>query len=545
MTNAQATAHANRLCRMIFVTLILFALTNSAFTQQLPKEQQTAASTQNSSDRKLEPDGKASAYTLRVNSRLVVLDVVVTDKLGNIVNNLKADDFRIYEDKVFQPIRSFEVSPSSQPASTAQPLTINSTAELDRQEPNAPVSIIVLDEINTKFTDEAFTRYSLKKYLATQGNTLVQPTMLIAVNLDHLIVLRDYTTSKQEILSALDHHLQENPWKAMGGSFQAEQFDAAFASLLEVAQATGGHPGHKNMIWIGKGMPTIDPIQLTPDAAASLDGMIALTTNMFRDSRITLYTVDPSGVPAEEPSEDADGFYDEDPFGGQVNFNAMASATGGKAFYGRNDIDAGVGSSVEAGAHFYTLSYAPSSDSSDTKAFRNIQVRMVNPNLTATTREGYYAETPPVPAATDETGKSSDRFIFDLKVAADSLMIYDAVPFIVKRDTTPPDSFEINIDPRDVDWEEMNSGQPIAHVTLLAESFDKKNNVLSHEVKIVTAQAPAPSGEDSSTSTGLTLHINISTPPSAARLRFVVRMNHSGKLGTNNLFLTHQKNAAP
>jgi len=115
----------------------------------------------------------------------------------------------------------------------------------------------------------------------------------------------------------------------------------------------------------------------------------------------------------------------------------------------------------------------------------------------------------------------------------------------VKRDTTPPDSFEINIDPRDVDWEEMNSGQPIAHVTLLAESFDKKNNVLSHEVKIVTAQAPAPSGEDSSTAAGLTLHINISTPPSAVRLRFVVRMNHSGKLGTNNLFLTHQKNAAP
>ncbi len=48
-------------------------------------------------------------------------------------------------------------------------IPIHSTAELDRLEPNAPVTLIVLDEINTPFGDEAFARYSLKKFLDQQG----------------------------------------------------------------------------------------------------------------------------------------------------------------------------------------------------------------------------------------------------------------------------------------------------------------------------------------------------------------------------------------
>jgi hypothetical protein len=48
---------------------------------------------------------------------------------------------------------------------------------------------------------------TLKKYLNTQGDALLQPTMLVAVNLQHFMLLRDYTTSKTEILAAL------NPWR--------------------------------------------------------------------------------------------------------------------------------------------------------------------------------------------------------------------------------------------------------------------------------------------------------------------------------------------
>jgi len=484
------------------------------------------------------PSAQQGAYTLRVNSRLVVLDVVVTDQQGHIVNNLTKDDFKVYEDKIPQTIRSFE---QTRPKPPSEILPIHSTAELDRLEPNAPVSIIVLDEITTKFMDEAFTRYSLKKYLATQGDTLLQPTMLVAVNLEHFMVLRDYTTSKAEILNAVAHHLQENPWKSEGGSFKDEQYDAAFSSLIEVAQATAGHPGHKNILWIGKGIPAIDPTTLIPDAAESLKAMIAQCTNMLRDSRVTLYTIDPAGVPTEDPPQDEDGFITEDPFGGDVDFNELAMTTGGKAFFGRNDIDAGIDAGVQAGNNFYTLSYAPTGDASDTKVFRNIQVRLKDPSLTATTRSGYYGITAPVVPAADAKGRSSDRFLFDLTVAADSLMVYDGVPFTIVRDAAQADSFSIHIEPKYVDWEAGDSEKLTAEVALLAESFDRKGKSLKHVAKVLTAESPAQSSSGSQPA-GLTLHITIPTQSPAARLRFVVRMNRSGKLGADNFFLVDKKN---
>jgi len=194
-------------------------------------------------------------YSLQVNSQIVVLDVVVNNKKGEPVSSLTRDDFKVYENKVPQTILSFE--PAIKPAANvAAPVAITSTAELDRQEPNAPVSIIVLDEVTTKFEDEAFARYSLKKYLNGQSDTLQQPTMLIAVNFRNIMVLRDYTTSRKEILDALDKHFAGYNWKAINGAWTAEQLNAAFASLIGVARATAGHPGHKNMIWVGRGFPS-------------------------------------------------------------------------------------------------------------------------------------------------------------------------------------------------------------------------------------------------------------------------------------------------
>jgi VWFA-related protein len=127
------------------------------------------------------------ANTLQVTAQRVVLDVVVTNKKGEIVKSLTNDDFAVYEDKAPQKIQSFEeVS-----AKTAAPAVVNSTDQLDQTEPDAPVSIIVIDELTTKFADLAFARYSLKKYLKAQGDTLEQPTMLVAVNYRNIQVLRD------------------------------------------------------------------------------------------------------------------------------------------------------------------------------------------------------------------------------------------------------------------------------------------------------------------------------------------------------------------
>src|SRR6202167_1696020 len=48
-----------------------------------------------------------SGAVLRTETKLVLVDSVVTDKKGNYVHDLEAKDFRVYEDNKEQQIKSF------------------------------------------------------------------------------------------------------------------------------------------------------------------------------------------------------------------------------------------------------------------------------------------------------------------------------------------------------------------------------------------------------------------------------------------------------
>jgi VWFA-related protein len=518
----------------ILVAVTLFSLVTSALAQQSNSTQQRPA------DKPALAASPSGSHGFQITSKLVVLDVVVTDKKGQLVNNLAKDDFQVYEDKVPQTIGAFDVQQS--PLTPAK-VAINSTYELDKLEPDAPANILVLDEIATRFEDRAFARYSIEQYLNAQGDTLLQPTMLVAVDMQHLLVLRDYTTSKKQILSALDHHHAASNSLQMESkkSWNEAQYNATFNWLTVVAEATSGHPGHKNIIWIGSGLPTILWSYL-PSDAEKLRSAIEICTNMLRDARVTLYTVDPVGVSGEPESVDLfEGGESADPFGGQVEFNAMAKATGGRAFFGRNDVDHLIESSVQAGANFYTLSYTPTSASDDSKAFRRIKVVMNDPNLRATTREGYYAKTPALQLDENDRDKSANSMRLDLSLAGQSMMVYDAVPITVTRDLASPDSFHIYVKASNVPWRSAGPHLFAADITVLVESFDKKDKLLNHTSQVHAMKLPSNSEGTALESSAVKMMASISTQAPAARLRFVVLVNGTGKLGAVNLFLVDKK----
>jgi VWFA-related protein len=481
------------------------------------------------------------AYSLRVKSQIVVLDVVVNNKKGEPVSNLTRDDFKIYENKVPQTILSFE--PAIKPAANAAaPIAITSTADLDRQEPNAPVSIIVLDEVTTKFEDEAFARYSLKKYLKGQGDTLQQPTMLIAVNFRNMMVLRDYTTSRKEILEALDKHFAGYNWKAVNGAWTSEQLNAAFASLIEVARATAGHPGHKNMIWVGRGFPSFRWDKLFPNVQEALKNAIANCANILRDSRVTLYSIDPAGISAAPPPVDEDGFYVDDPFGGQVDFDTMAQTTGGQSFHGRNDVDRLIGTGVNDGETFYTLTYKPTTVSQDAKDFRHIQVLLKDRSLRATTREGYFSTAAPIPPALDAKGKPSAGLAFDINIAGEGLMVFDGVPLTITRDEQAPDTFHLRVSASALAWTPNAAGdEQRSELTVFAASFDRKGKNLSRRAQLMTVQLPPLPADVTGDDRTVNVPVTIATATPAARLRFVVRSNANGKIGADNVFLVDRK----
>ncbi len=467
-------------------------------------------------------------YTLRRVSRLVILDVVVTDKQGNIVTGLSRDDFHVTELDQPQTILNFEAAGAHSTPATAD---INSTADLDRVAPQAPVNILLLDEFNTRFEDMAFARYSLKKLLQKQPDHLTTPTMLIAVDLQHFTVLQDYTQNKAALLNALDHHFAAYPWQVHNGGWIAERYQTAFATLTRVAEAVVGHPGHKNMIWIGRGFPPYNYANGPIDTENRVNNAVQMCVNELRDARVTLYTVDPAGLTVTPGGGYGPDAAFNDPFGGNYQFSKLAVATGGRTFYGRNDVDTEIGTGIREGGSFYSLTYRPDTANVDPKKFRRIKITLSRPDLTATTREGYYVQQGP---ARVNPVNPSRRLQFEVLSADASNMVYDGVPLTLMQDATNPDTFTIHVDGSGLVWTPAtDTAARHADVVVIASTFDKKNKELKRIAKAVSA----PATGDGVPPTGplkrdLNLKFALDHDPKAVRARFVVRVSATGRIGT-------------
>jgi VWFA-related protein len=479
-------------------------------------------------------------YTITATSKIVVLDVVVTDKKGNLVTNLNRDDFDVLEDNQSQSIKSFEA-----PADHALPphLVIHSTEELDRVAPNAPATIIVLDEITERREDTTYAHSSIQQYLKNQPKQLLQPTMLAVVDVNHMTVLRDYTQDKDAILRALDHYApaQFTIQTSNNPSWVRERVTAAYRSLIQVAQATSGHPGHKNVIWVGRGLPKFSNRKYEPDVivinakeASDLQAAFQQAINQLVASRVTLYTIDPRGV--TNPIN---------PINGMPSFADVAVATGGKPIYNRNDIDVQIDTSVRDGNGFYTLSYVPTSSSDTKQAFRKIRIVMKDPNLRASTRTGYYS-IPTTDSLQQLVGAKPSRLkSYDPqksidKTVADTTLVYDGIPLTLKRTTTPG---QVMVWMDSEALRRMDHGHAEASATKIqvsCVSFDGKGKVLVHNGGTVEVPATAlESAHDSKV--GIPLN-QCNSDPHAVRLRVVVQALSSGKIGAANLNLAEPGN---
>jgi VWFA-related protein len=474
-----------------------------------------------------------SGYTLHITTRLVVLDMVVVDKKGKVVKDLTRDDFHVEEEGEAQNILNFDQTGVHTPAPE---LSIESTADLDRLAPRAPVDIILLDEFNTRFEDMAFARYSLKKFLDKQPDKLPAPTMLVAVDLQHFSVLRDYTQNKQELIQALDHHFVAYPWQVHQGAWVGERYATAFITLRRVAQAVIGHPGHKNMIWIGRGFPPFQIDRMAIDASSRIEGAVQDCVNVLRDARVTLYTIDPAGVQVNPGNYGGDSMVD--PFGGNYQFNQLAKATGGRTLYGRNDVDMEINTAIQDGSSFYTLTYRPNNSSPDPRKFRRIKVTLSRPDLTVITRAGYYLEHGP---GRVDVVKPSRRLVTDLVAADSSTMVYDGVHIDVAPSPTNPEEFTVHVDGHNLAWTAATDTEPRhSEVILMVTTYDKKDKELSRVANVVKSSATRAVPPTGRLLMNLSLPAKIPHNPKAVRARFTVRVDASGRIGTADVQLGPQ-----
>ncbi len=489
-------------------------------------------------------DGQSAPYSLRVKSDLVVLDVVVTDKKGAPVTGLTRDDFRVYENKVPQTIAAFEAPAARLAVQPASYAAIHSTSDLDRLAPQAPVSVLVLDEITTKFEDEAFARFAIQKYLKGEGDVLAEPTLLMAVNLEQQTVLRDYTTSKREILEAMDRHWAVSDARRQNPNYQGQQAMASLLSLTAVAEAMAGHGGHKNILWIGRGFPDLNWDAYPASTVQELKQAIATCTNRLREARVTLYSVDPASMPPGQPvthTDDPQMFYEtgdtsgqiHNPFGGQEDFDELARATGGRAMHGKAAVDKEIAESVAYGRDFYTIAYKPMNATGEAREYRSTEVAMKDPKLLANGPAGYFTGT--ATSTGDEMGKVPEA-ASELGVAADGLMVYDGIPLTVERVAGDPNKFRVGFAASALGWTPAGE-QDQGEISVLVSSYDAKGKLVHREAKVIGLVRPrlaAGKGDDR------VVHLltGISTAAPVVRVRVVVRSDGNGRIGAGNFWLT-------
>ena len=227
--------------------------------------------------------GPPSAPTFRVTTRLVFLDVTVLDRKGHpVVKGLTKDDFTITENKKQQRIFSFEAPESHVDMNPAE----------DNPAGKAPVTVLVLDLLNSKFEDFAYIRYQVRKYLAAQPARLNSPAELMVLGNTSLEMAQGYTRNKAELLYALDHVPAVLPYK-LSGSFSPERFVQSIDALQQIALQNKGVTGRKNIVWVGHGGPGLFTTALIGSIVDKLNLYVHDTTNMLVDSRMSLFVIYP------------------------------------------------------------------------------------------------------------------------------------------------------------------------------------------------------------------------------------------------------------
>jgi VWFA-related protein len=234
------------------------------------------------------------SITIRANTRLVVVDVVVTDKKGQPVAGLKPEDFTLEENGKKQKISVF-VPPgvTNQVAPTPAPPGVLSNHPENLRPAGVPI-MLLLDAANSGYKDQAYARSQMLKYVQDQANS--GHRMAVVTLTDQLRVLQQFTSDPQVLMTAIRNlRPQEQPLPpgapppesrltgvggAGGGAggaasgivATAQQAVADFQNmqvgydqerrtlvtleaLRTLSRMLGGLPGRKNVVWLTASFP--------------------------------------------------------------------------------------------------------------------------------------------------------------------------------------------------------------------------------------------------------------------------------------------------
>jgi VWFA-related protein len=467
---------------------------------------------------------------IEVTSALVFLDVTVLDKKGRpVVSGLTKGDFTITEDKEPQPILSFEAPETH---------VIAPRSGDSNPDGKAPVTILVLDLLNSSFEDFAYIRYEVQQFLKAQPSQLASPTEMIVIGNESLEMLQNFTRSRADLLNALSHFPSALPVKHMNGAFGWERFGQSLDALQQIALQNKGVPGRKNIVWVGHGGPNVylDAVVFPPKFEYELKQYVHSTTNMLVDARISLFVIYP-GLPVRGNAnamlfsafQAGVEIGEDDPFAGDVNFGVFANETGGKLFYNRNDVDMEIKQSERMGAEYYTLTYQPQNVDPNGR-FRRIRVTLRDVNLRAVTKAGYFAPDRNAPI------DPRQQKMIKLAEAVQATIPFNALDVSLSGVVRHPDSqtaeFTVQLKLKNLTFLSADNGKDAAKLIVTAASLNEDGRIVASKVETATllAHDSAPPPEVTSR-----FQLTIRVPRQTRRVRVVMEDQDGGRIGAADL----------
>ena len=347
--------------------------------------------------------------TLHANARAVLLDVVVTDKNGHPVHNLKPDDLRIYEDGDLQTLVSLEEHHAPSPDDLAAqpvmpPLGANTFSNRRAPSKAGTYTVFLLDALDSSVQAQMYARDQLLSWVSAMppGNQVA----IFQLDTD-LHLIQGFTADPIVLKTAIKERSKAvmTPIPAGGYTTAAIQMDILTHAMQNIGAYLQTRPGRKNLVWFTAHIPrySYDSGTYVGGALHDSQGFLfdySKATDALVLGEVSVYPIDTRGLETDPafsaassrgPSRSSADRFSTRQFFQHTDLDQVAEATGGKAFYNTNGIKQSINEVIETGSSYYTVSYYPTNKKWDGR-FRKLKVESDIPAAQLQYRRGYYAQ---------------------------------------------------------------------------------------------------------------------------------------------------------
>jgi VWFA-related protein len=367
---------------------------------------------------------QSSTFTLKVNSDLVLTNIVVRDKkTGAVVKGLTEKDFTIVEDGKPQHIASFDFENVDEAAALNE-ATINAaapngvfgakTGTANQEELRNHRLIVMFFDITSMQPDDLDrAQDAARNYI----NKQMHPADLVAVvSLDTTLSLdQDFTSSKDLLLKAVNsYNGTQGAGYGLGATSTSNQVEDASSftpdeseyndlntdrelfALEDISKSLAYLNEKKSLLYFSGGIQR-DGIENQASLHAAINASVR--------ANISIYSVDARGLQAISPLGDATtgNLRGANSFNGaalQNNLDSnfatqevmagLSADTGGKAFFDTNDFSGAFDRIQKDTSAYYVIGYH-STDLRRDGRYRHLSVKINRPDVKLEYRPGYYA----------------------------------------------------------------------------------------------------------------------------------------------------------